>query len=482
MASLFQLLLLVAGVSQTSASDPLCSTCADWCAGTCDSFRRPPKTTVNADGTETITLYRMTPQNMTDLTDKDTGDARGDLMFTLDEEAIPLQCRHYPSDPDCVTGDASQTHQWLLDAPLVYARHTVQTSGEWGPYLHCNVNLSVPFGGGGVGKDEPHFYCRGASPPITTVDRGLCSSCARSFAGIGWAPNNHSFGPPSPPLHASCKQAVATACGAAKEQGRAPCELCFALNATRGANLNAACGIKADPNKPEALGRALALYEQAWCPAWQPLPAACNASMQQLCPLAHRPAHNVSGCHSCVRDAVEAKKPAGVCSTDGSYSRQLEQTWCGMHGGGMPGVPAKQLMNSKIGGDWFSTAAAGRCGAGETPSKSGCKWRSSAMVLKNYTCVNTNVARTVRAANASCFRRCPDGEIVYPGKDASDCWQTCFYTAVLGFPFDGTRMVTAPLLQPAQLEAAWQAAVDNDTMCPPLPRIEPPPPPPTPNL
>ena len=70
---------------------------------------------------------------MTDLIDKDTGDARGDLMFTLDEEAIPMQCRHYPADKDCVTGNASLTHQWLLDAPLVYARHTVQTSGEWGP-------------------------------------------------------------------------------------------------------------------------------------------------------------------------------------------------------------------------------------------------------------------------------------------------------------------------------------------------------------
>ena len=87
----------------------------------------------------------------------------------------------------------------------------------------------------------------------------------------------------------------------------------------------------------------------------------------------------------------------------------------------------------------------------------------------------------MRAANASCFRSCPDGEIVYPGKAASDCWQTCFYTAVLGFPFDGiTPMRIAPLLQPVQLEAAWQAAVDNDTMCAPLPRIEPPPPPPGP--
>ena len=61
----FQLLLLLAASCAsrtTAAAGPLCSTCADWCAGTCDSFRRPPKTTVNADGTETITLYRMTPQ------------------------------------------------------------------------------------------------------------------------------------------------------------------------------------------------------------------------------------------------------------------------------------------------------------------------------------------------------------------------------------------------------------------------------------
>lgn len=151
-----------------------CTTCADWCAGTC-SFPRPPKAVVNADGTESITAFRMTPKNLTDLVDKDTGGARGDIMFSLYECSLPMHCRRRPGG--CANSSSpTNTHSWLLDSPLVYAVQVVQTSGEWGPYMHCDVNLTVPF------DPEPHFFCRGASPSIDVPDEQLCrhdSPCSK---------------------------------------------------------------------------------------------------------------------------------------------------------------------------------------------------------------------------------------------------------------------------------------------------------------
>ena len=42
----------------------------------------------------TLTLYRLTPSNITDLVNKDTGNAEGDAFFTLDEYDLPMRCSH----------------------------------------------------------------------------------------------------------------------------------------------------------------------------------------------------------------------------------------------------------------------------------------------------------------------------------------------------------------------------------------------------
>ena len=42
----------------------------------------------------------MTPWNLTDLGNKDTGDAAGDIAFTLMERAMPMFCRHNPDNSD----------------------------------------------------------------------------------------------------------------------------------------------------------------------------------------------------------------------------------------------------------------------------------------------------------------------------------------------------------------------------------------------
>ncbi len=39
-----------------------------------------------------LTVYRLTPQNVTNLKNKDTGDAEGDTFFSLNEYDLPLRC------------------------------------------------------------------------------------------------------------------------------------------------------------------------------------------------------------------------------------------------------------------------------------------------------------------------------------------------------------------------------------------------------
>ena len=68
-----------------AAAPPAC-TCAGFCAGKC-SLPTP------AGPPETLTVFRLTPANVTDLVNKDTGNAEGDAFFTLDE--YPLRPKVY---------------------------------------------------------------------------------------------------------------------------------------------------------------------------------------------------------------------------------------------------------------------------------------------------------------------------------------------------------------------------------------------------
>jgi hypothetical protein len=66
----------------------------------------------------------MTASNVTDLNCKNTGNPTGDMVFNMDERAIPLICRHSPQSdgPDC---DDGNTHSWLLNSNLVYLLRTI---------------------------------------------------------------------------------------------------------------------------------------------------------------------------------------------------------------------------------------------------------------------------------------------------------------------------------------------------------------------
>ena len=59
---------------------------------------------IRGDGgrpTKNITVYRVTPVNLTGIADRNTGDAAGDIFFTLYVAIAPVYCRTNPLDSIC---------------------------------------------------------------------------------------------------------------------------------------------------------------------------------------------------------------------------------------------------------------------------------------------------------------------------------------------------------------------------------------------
>eukprot|EP00729_Bicosta_minor_P030789 gene30789-19394_t len=75
-----------------------------------------------------MTVYRMTPWNVTDVADHDTGDIAGDMGFLLS---------NYLNAGACQTPPLNTQNCFLFDKPLV-AAFPVEVDGNYGPYLMCN--------------------------------------------------------------------------------------------------------------------------------------------------------------------------------------------------------------------------------------------------------------------------------------------------------------------------------------------------------
>lgn len=78
-----------------------------------------------------------------DLSDKDTGDAAGDSSFVIAKKNNLFYCRQNPNDFMCnnlaqFSGDDINSTDKILDI-------TIETDGQWGPYLECNpLNSTQP--------------------------------------------------------------------------------------------------------------------------------------------------------------------------------------------------------------------------------------------------------------------------------------------------------------------------------------------------
>ena len=320
--------------------------CASFCAGECGFYN----STIGGAGDRgepfNMTVYRITPANVTGLLNKNSADAPGDISFVISKKNLTQQCLHAPQSIGC------QTDQEGLD---LYGEHRVEVDGLWGPYQLCNPAL---------GWDTSTWWCgpecfqpteAGCNKPFRPPVNGtgfngdpLCW-CERTAKAVGreQAPSPAMYGPSFsfPPGYA--KQCVGTF---------KP----FAADATAGACIDGGSGVA--PYKvlqawslPSASSMACqACYDDKACTGWRTLD---NVTAQ----LFDTPLRNAS-------------TPAGAtCAgaakiTDTGYGPP-GANWYGLAnlGGCEPG---KGCSNT-----WFSTPTEGQCAPGAPLGTDGCSWR-----------------------------------------------------------------------------------------------------------
>lgn len=171
------LLLLAASGAHGNISnvpDPLVRQAACDCAGFCSGHCSLP---TPAGAPETLTLYRLTPRNITDLVNKDTGDAEGDAFFTLDEYDLPMRCSQ---------GASTNARGCFLDVNDIYMAFEVEVDGLYGPYGHCNP----PHQNSLVGN----FSCRGMGHGAAPQNTSAYCYCPRTNRTVGRQHVSDQFG------------------------------------------------------------------------------------------------------------------------------------------------------------------------------------------------------------------------------------------------------------------------------------------------
>merc|ERR1712086_361423 len=88
---------------------------------------------------QNISIYRLTPINYTGVTNMDTGDAAGDVMFGLNQMLLPQLC---PMEPD-FTWCANRQYLSGGGAHMVYTQFTVESDARFGEYNACNPNADT---------------------------------------------------------------------------------------------------------------------------------------------------------------------------------------------------------------------------------------------------------------------------------------------------------------------------------------------------
>jgi hypothetical protein len=113
--------------------------CASFCGGTCSFYNA---TSDEAPHLENLTLYRVTPRNVTDIANKNTGDPPGDIGFYLSRKSLVVECRDDPTNQRC-----------FLAGDNIFAQFVVEVDGNYGGYHMCNPD-QYPWG-----DDTKNFEC-----------------------------------------------------------------------------------------------------------------------------------------------------------------------------------------------------------------------------------------------------------------------------------------------------------------------------------
>jgi hypothetical protein len=360
--------------STAITSEAVSKTCEDFCSGKC-AFN----VASDSGKVHTITVYRETPHNATDLAEKDCGDVYGDVSFYLANHNIKYACSLAPNASSCTGKNAVE----LNSQGNIFVELKIELDGAFGPYQMCN-----PLNGWDTKNWECLTYCE--EPPN-------CPSWTSQKDELGW------MGP-------TCF------C----ENGRS--------NQTVGRSIRSSGGHHTNPSSwPASCGAAG--YNDI------------SSFGYELTGTKYKTLKNVDAAECCDICGKEPNgKCAGWAmkgdgKTKADCDLEMEPTEWGRIGdanitsGGKFSHSAGSISEGVLGGFWYSMPAQGECkGAARPGDGSGCTWRTVTNGKQvNSSCVSKGVDAGIIANGKACFANCAD-----PTNVLTACWQDCFAQAVNG--------------------------------------------------
>ena len=176
--------------SLSASLDPSCS-CASFCNGTCAA--------TNAGKPEQLTMYRLTPGNVTELQGKDTGGSAGDMGFVFQKLRAFSRCSLAQAN----------TVQCFLTLNPVIKQFYVDVDGKYGPFMRCNPLPFPEYQSSHSLVDTRNWGCfpwHGRAPTPWIPSKGDSTSCADGSycpalmnASVGRDPAmHHEFDPEHP--------------------------------------------------------------------------------------------------------------------------------------------------------------------------------------------------------------------------------------------------------------------------------------------
>lgn len=387
------------------------SFCKDFCSGKCGFYN----TSAGETGLpETITVYRITPRNVTGLVNKNNADAPGDLSFVITKKNITQQCLHDPTSMGCNTD---------MESKDMYGEFRIEVSGQWGPYQLCNPANGWDTGNWFCGQECFQPTEKGCGTPFeklngTGFDNGPMCWCERTRRSVGrelapGAQGMFSYMPPfyPPQCAGGFKPLPDTGCidGGADVK---PYKTLHAWSFDSAASM--ACQ---------------ACYADAKCNGWRSLD---NRTVE----LFNTRIRNTS-------------LPAGKTCV-GAFrhrSRWGGSNWFGITqlGGCVEGKGCSNV--------WYSTTKDAQCPEGKPLGTNGCSWRLVATVgYKNASCIDSWADRAVESHGRRCFQKCP-----HPLDKNTNCYLDCYRNTLMGDASQNlTRMPPASFLKP------WKHAMQED--------------------
>ena len=421
---LLQSLTLGAHQKACDVSRSPAEVCESYCSYECSFFNESAGET---GAPANITVFRITPTNVTGIQNKDTGDPSGDITFLLSRKYLAQECARDPTAFGC-----------FLDGNNIYGKFEVEVDGQFGPYFECNpVNVFDQVELDPITQQPPPAWGLGNSYPSPAWIDTRTFECGQG-----------------------CLQPTAGNCNTYAKK-----------NGTSNFGNAWSCWCDGTGRHNKTVGREAAPYSQHYAPgpaAWVPQ---CRLAFEEYeAPFTKKRARCVEGtplrqlsggwsfesisamaCDACAADA----KCEGWRTDDnrtatllGGRVRASDDEGC------VGGVKASHTYPGSswgtagdLGGYWFSTPLTAECAAGAPLGTDGCAWRVTSSTYRNASCVDKRVDEAVEAYGAVCFSTCHT-----PLNRTSDCYLSCYKNALLG---DAAFNLTA--MPHHQIITPWEA-------------------------